>query len=102
MKLEHIKLEWLNKEVKNVISRSLDLDKYKLFYFGSRVKGQNREGSDIDIGIEGEQPLDLFLEAKIREELANLPTLCGVEFVDFKKVSADFKKVAESNIELIS
>ena len=58
MKLAHYPEKKLKKEILEIIGKHLDLRKYKVFFFGSRVKGDNFPRADIDIGIEG--PLSLI------------------------------------------
>ncbi|MDD5098337.1 MAG: nucleotidyltransferase domain-containing protein [Candidatus Pacebacteria bacterium] len=100
MKIEHYPEEKLKKEVRDVVGKYLDLNKYKVFFFGSRVRGDNFEVSDIDIGIDGG---DISPEIKmdIVEDIDSLPTLYTFDIVDFNKVSEDFKKEALKNIEYV-
>jgi len=65
---------------------------YSLFFFGSRVKGDNFITSDIDIGIEGGKEVPLEILLLIKEEIENLPTLYKFDIVDFNKVSKSLKK----------
>jgi septum formation topological specificity factor MinE len=39
MKLEHYPVEKLKEEILKILSKYLDLSQYKVFFFGSRVKG---------------------------------------------------------------
>ncbi|MEK7189472.1 MAG: nucleotidyltransferase domain-containing protein [Patescibacteria group bacterium] len=52
-RLEYYPVEKLKKELKDIAAKYLDLKKYHLFFFGSRVTGKGSERSDIDVGIEG-------------------------------------------------
>ncbi len=101
MKLEFYPEEKLKKEILEIIGKYLDLKKYKIFFFGSRVIGKNFLRSDIDIGIEGPKPLSAEIKFQIEEELENLPTLYKFDFVDFYQVSEDFKKIAKKEIEYV-
>jgi len=49
MRLEHYPIEKLKKEILEIIGKHLDLNKYKIFFFGSRVTGKGNDRSDIDI-----------------------------------------------------
>ena len=100
MKIEHYPEEKLKKEVRDVIGKYLDLNKYKVFFFGSRVRRDNFEVSDIDIGIDGGE-ISPEIKMDIVEEIDNLPTLYTFDIVDFNKVSEDFKKEALKNIEYV-
>ena len=101
MRLEHYPEEKLKKEIIEIVEKYLDLKKYKVFIFGSRVRGDNFERADIDIGIDGpdEVPSQAFLD--IKDELEKIPFLYKIDFVDFKTVSENFRKEALKNIEKI-
>jgi len=101
MKIEFYPEEKLKKEILRIFERHLDLRKYKIFFFGSRVKGDNFERSDIDIGIKGKEPVPLAVKFEIKEDLEKLPTLYKIDLVDFVQVSSDFKKMALKHIEYV-
>jgi len=100
VKLKHYSVEKLKKEIRQIVGKYLDLKEYKIFFFGSRVKG-NDDRSDIDIGIEGPKPIPLEVLSEIKEEIQNLPILYHIDIVDFKSVDKDFYKVAKQNIEYL-
>jgi len=102
MRLENCSPEQLKREIKEAIGRHLDLRKYKLFVFGSRVSGKGDEHSDIDVGIEGQDEISFENMSKIKEELENFPTLYKIEVTDFSKTSQEFKDVALQHIEEIT
>ena len=101
MKLEHYPVEKLKQEIKEIVGRHLDLKKYTLFFFGSRVLGKGDERSDIDLGIEGSKPVDSVVMSNIQEDIEELPMLYKIDIVDFKEVGGDFYKVAKEKIEII-
>lgn len=100
MKLEHYPEEKLKKEVRAAVGKYLDFKKYKVFFFGSRVREDNFEVSDIDIGIEGGE-ISPEIKMNIDEEIEKIPTLYTFDIVDFNKVSEEFKKEALKNIEYV-
>lgn len=102
MRLEYYDEKKLKKEVLAILAKYLDLKKYKVFFFGSRVCSGGTDRSDVDIGIEGDAPVPAVAWSHIQEELDNIPVLYKLEIVDFKQVAPSFKEVAEQNIELIS
>jgi predicted nucleotidyltransferase len=102
MKLEFYPEEKLKKLIINIIAKYLDLSSYRVFFFGSRVKRDNFPRSDIDIGIEGPDEISAKTKLEIEEELDNLPTLYKFDLVDFKKVSAEFKKEALKHVEYVN
>ncbi|MEW6102754.1 MAG: nucleotidyltransferase domain-containing protein [bacterium] len=101
MNLEFYSEKRLKGEILEIIGKYLSLDDYKVFFFGSRVSGDNFLRSDIDIGIEGAKELPIDVKFKIEEDIERLPTLYRFEFVDFKRVSNDFKKEALKFVEYI-
>jgi len=102
MKLKFYSAKKLKKEILKIIGKYLDLNSYKIFFFGSRVTGKASERSDIDIGIEGRKPLPAGILLDIQEEIENLPTLYKIEIVDFTTVDKKFKEVALQYIESIN
>ncbi|OGC06772.1 hypothetical protein A2230_01845 [candidate division WOR-1 bacterium RIFOXYA2_FULL_36_21] len=91
----------IKKDILSILEKYLDVSKYKIFFFGSRVIGAKDDRSDIDIGIEGEEKISREIMRNIREEMKNIRILYKIDFVDFKNVSSDFKKIALQNIEKI-
>jgi len=82
-------------QLKKIIFHYLDPEKYKVFVFGSWAVGSARKFSDIDIGIEGEEPIPR-VEIEEAFERSDIPHL--VEIVNFNHLSAKFKKVAKQKI----
>ncbi len=101
MKLESYSEKKLKKEILKIVGKHLDLKLYKVFFFGSRVKGDNFPRADIDIGVEGPRKLSLLIKIKIEEELEELPVLYKIDLVDFKDVGQRFKKEALKHIEYV-
>jgi predicted nucleotidyltransferase len=101
MKLENYSEEKLKREVREIVGKYLDLSKYKLFFFGSRIKGNNFDVSDIDIGIMGLEKIPPEIKINIEEEIDRLPTLYSFDVVDFGNVSEDFKDEALKAIEYV-
>lgn len=101
MKLEFYSVEKLKKEILEIVIKYLNLNKYKVFFFGSRVSGKNDEYSDIDVGIEGPEEIPTRVIYQIKEDIEDLPILYKIEVVDFYNVSSKFKKVASQHLESI-
>ena len=101
MHLEHYSADKLKKEILEILGKYLDLSKYKVFFFGSRVRGNSDERADIDIGIEGPE-IPAYAKLEIEEELENLPILYKIDFVDFNNIDEDFKKIAKKYVEYIN
>jgi predicted nucleotidyltransferase len=101
MKIAHYSEKKLREDILRIVGEYLDLKKYKVFFFGSRVKGTNSPRSDIDIGIEGPKPVPIKAIAEIKERISDLPILYHIDVVDFKNTSSDFRKIAKQNFKLI-
>lgn len=101
MKLEFYSEQKLKKQVLDIVGKYLDLNEYQIFFFGSRVKGDNFERADIDIGISGAKKISADIKFSIEDDLEKIPTLYKIDFVDFKNVSKKFKKQALRNIEYV-
>ena len=103
MRLEFYPEEKLKKEILEIVGKYLDLEKYKVFFFGSRVRGNNFPRADIDIGIMGPLPIPVRIKFQIVEELEKIPTLYKFDLVDFSDpfVSEDFKSEVLKKIEYV-
>jgi predicted nucleotidyltransferase len=101
MQLKHYPVEKLKKEILEIVGQEIDLSKYRVFFFGSRVENKGTERSDIDIGIEGPQPVPAEKFLNIQEKIENLPTLYKIEVVDFCRVFPEFREVARQQIEIL-
>jgi predicted nucleotidyltransferase len=99
MQLKYYPVEKLKKEILEIISQEIDLNKYQVFFSVSRVQNKGTERSDIDIGIEGPEPIPIEKFLNIQEKIENLPTLYKIEVVDFRRVFSEFREVARQNIE---
>jgi len=93
MKLEYISADWLKREIRKILVEHLD-SSYRAFFFGSRVKGDNFERADIDLGVEGPGPIPPALKLAIQEELDRLPILYKIDLVDFRRVTPAFRREA--------
>lgn len=54
---------------------------FRLYLFGSYATGKNTPHSDIDIGIETDQPVSHITIAKIKQQIDDLRTLKKIDFV---------------------
>lgn len=102
MRLEHYPLEKLKKELLTILARHLDLSRYRVFFFGSRVTGKGTDRSDIDVGIEGPEPISPVAWGEIIEEIEDIPTLYKIDMVDFAHVAKKFRGVAFQATEQIN
>lgn len=102
MRLEYYPQDKLKKEISVIFGKYLDLKKYKIFFFGSRVSGKGNKRSDIDVGIQSSTPVPAAALSYIEEDLDKLPILYKIEVVDFSQVDTKFKQVALQKIEPIN
>lgn len=102
MLLEHEQLQQVRARIMAILGKHLDLNRYQVFFFGSRVAGRSREQSDIDVGILGPAPVPPLALSKINDELEDLPMLYKIDLVDFAAVSEPFKQLAMRQIEPIN
>jgi uncharacterized protein len=82
------------------IRRHLPDPAYRVFLFGSRATGSAALRADIDIGIEGPAPVPRSALAAIEDELEEAPTLYTIDVVDFARLPAQFREVAQPRIPL--
>ena len=70
------------KELQDVFRRHANIE--KVLIFGSRSKGNFREGSDIDLAVIG-QGVDYNLLLSILCEIDDLELLYSVDLIDYNK-----------------
>ena len=84
--------------VKNIISRYLK--EYKLYLFGSRVKGTARKFSDIDLAIQSKY-MTRQIKDKLQVEFENSTLPYEVDIVDLNNILDDFKMlIKDSMVEI--
>ena len=101
MKIKNVTEEEFKSRMRLVLGKYLDLTKFKVFVFGSRVTERGDERSDIDVGIEGDGLVPEADMQKIKEEVEEMPLLYKVDVVDFRRVADDFYQVAKQRVEYI-
>jgi predicted nucleotidyltransferase len=85
--------------VRQIVLRSVDVERFAVFLFGSRAQGAAHSVSDIDIGIWGDEEFPRRKIARIKEELEECVVPYHVDIIDFSTVSDEFKRVALHQIE---
>ena len=53
--------------VRRIVLKHVPLNDYAVFLFGSRVAGNAHQMSDIDIGVLGDEPLDIVTKLNLVE-----------------------------------
>lgn len=89
------------KTIRQIINKFLPENSYQVFIFGSRVLGNNRKFSDIDLGINGPKPLTAKEYLNIKEAFDQSDLPYRVDLVDFMNVSDKFKQVSLLNTQSI-
>jgi len=64
----------------------------RIYLFGSRARSASNPGSDIDIALDNNKPIDWSILGSIKEEIADSNILLFVDVVDIHDVSDEFKK----------
>ena len=77
------------------------MEGFKVFFFGSRVKGKPKKRSDFDIGILSSSKVNLKTFFRLEEKLESINTLYKIDLVDFSNVSDQFRNEAMKNTEVI-
>lgn len=86
--------EEYKKILREIIFRYLNPNKDKVFIFGSRATGTNREFSDIDIGIKPSAALSSSVLSRIKEDLEESDLPYTIDLVDFSGKADRFREVA--------
>jgi predicted nucleotidyltransferase len=86
------------RDVARIVRHHLPDPQYRVFLYGSWATGRAQRGSDVDIGIEGMQPVPAAALAGIREECEALATLYSVEVVDFARMAEGIRRHARGRI----
>ena len=74
---------------------------YEIRAFGSRVKGTNREYSDLDLAIVGDGKLDNRSLWKLKNALMESRLPFRVDILDYNAISENFRKIIDSKYEVI-
>ena len=91
--------EW--QQVNAILQRYLP--QYEVWAFGSRVKGNAKPYSDLDLAIVSDTPLPLALLAEVAEAFSESDLPWKVDLVDWATTSERFRQViAEQKLILTS
>lgn len=101
MNLEFYSVDKLKKQLSDIIFKYLDKNKWKVCFFGSRVRGDNSDTSDIDIGIDGPDSVPPGIMFQIKEEIETIPTLYSFDIIDFSGVSEKFRGIVKNEAEYV-
>ena len=69
----------------------------RILLFGSRAKGTARQGSDIDLAVEGMATDDIRKQRKLHEALDRLGRLYMVDLVHLEEADQAFRQLIEES-----
>lgn len=68
---------------------------YEIWAFGSRVKGNAKPYSDLDLAVIAEKPLPLSVSAALSDAFSDSDLPWKVDVVDWATTSESFRKIIE-------
>ena len=90
----------MSNQDKKILTQILSKYPYTFYAYGSRVKGTNRQFSDLDLCYQEEIPSYKLVE--IEEELENSDLTFIVELVNWNHMRPAFQKAIQKDLVLIS
>lgn len=84
--------------VKNILS---DLKNCQVFAFGSRVNGNAKPYSDLDLVIKSDDKLDFTTMTDLKERFSNCDLVFRVDICEWEDLDDDFKKSIENELIFI-
>ena len=90
--------EEVESEIRRILAREAGaLSGHRVLLFGSRATGTARPESDFDLGVLGDQPLNLGAFDHIAEKLEEIPTLYRFDWIDLNRADSRLRQSAESH-----
>ena len=89
--------ESINPEYKKAVIKAIEyhFPNAKIVLFGSRARGTNKSGADIDIAIDDKRAIKLREISRAKVTLENLPIPLEVDLIDLYSASEEQKKVID-------
>ncbi len=84
------------KTVRAILRRHLAA-RFKVYAFGSRAGGRVKPWSDLDLSIEGHEPVPLATLAALADDFDESDLIWKVDLVDRVTVSDAFGKIIDAN-----
>ncbi len=85
--------------ISDILNRNFDVD--EVFAFGSRVKGQPKKFSDLDLMIKDSNSFNLEKLALLSEEFSSSDLPYKVDLVLWSEISDDFRKIIQNQSLLL-
>ena len=79
--------------VRDILARHVA--RYEVWAFGSRVKGNAKPYSDLDLAIITDTPLPLSIGARLADEFSDSDLPWRVDVVDWASTQPGFRKIIE-------
>lgn len=98
-KIQEVGINTMNdnvkQEYKSLILKAITyhFPEAKVMLFGSRARGTNKPGSDIDLAIDIGEPIKLREMTRMRVTLENLPISLGMDIVDMHNIPDELKAI---------
>lgn len=91
-------IKGVSEKEENIIKNILKDYPYEFYYYGSRVKGDFDQASDLDILVKGKQemPWNELSELRLAFDESLIPYI--VNFADYHKMSEEFYSLIESSL----
>lgn len=71
------------------------LPKVKIIAFGSRIRGNAKKYSDLDIALDNKNELDYSALSHLEEIFSASDLPFKVDLVDYRAISGDFRKIVD-------
>ncbi|MBI4925100.1 MAG: nucleotidyltransferase domain-containing protein [Bdellovibrio sp.] len=88
-------LKWIRKEINKILPQS------KILAFGSRVRGDHKSFSDLDLSLDCGSPIPLEKLSLLKEIFSQSTLPYSIDLIDWQRIDTDFRKIIlENNLEL--
>lgn len=93
----------IGKQDLDIILNILDkyFPEYEVWAFGSRVKGNNKETSDLDLVIISSEKIDFLKMCDARDAFAESNIRIRIDILDWGNISENFRKIIKMNYIVI-
>jgi len=92
----------IKQRIKRIVKYLVEKIKPKrIFLFGSRVKKDNRNSSDIDLAVDIKTEVNHKIKREIKEEVDKIAGIYSVDIVYFPEIEEDFKNLINSTGKII-
>lgn len=73
----------------------------EVYIFGSRVSGNNKKFSDIDLAVNINRKLSLSEISAIKDDFDESDLIYTADIIDYNSISEEFKNIIDSNKKII-